>query len=427
MGRESVAKLDHRPEAIAESRGWRRPGDDVRRAAGAYGGRVRPEDYQPPISPWGHTYRLLLMIAISVLAYAPPRGGALWHHLRWWLFADVALGLACYVAVLWRRRHPVAVTAFANLASAVSLTASGPALLALVSMATRRRWREIVPLAALAVAAAIVAELIFTVPGGRRASLIDLAFLVVMVGLIVAWGMYIGSRRELLASWQSRARLAEAEQHAKVREARSAERSRIAREMHDVLAHRISTVNMHAGALVYRDDLTPRQVHEAAVVIADTSRQALTELRGVLGVLREGPGDAEPELPQDAPNDLSALVAENVRTRMRIDYTCGAPLEDAPAWLTRTLYRCLQEGLTNARKHAPAAVVAVVIAGGAGSGVTMCVTNGLAPSRLVAPPESGFGLVGLAERVKLSGGWQSNGLTGDGRYFELRVWLPWEA
>lgn len=386
---------------------------------------MRPEDYQPRITAWGHVYRLLLMLALSAMAWIP-RLDYQFHHVRWWFVTDLAVGLVSYLVVTQRRRFPVTVTTVTNLAGMISFTAAGPGALSLVSLSTRRRWREILPMTLLTLAVAIFAEWVLRVPEVPTPNVFEAGALVALICLMVAVGLYIGSRRELLASWQSRARLAEAEQEAKVREARAAERSRIAREMHDVLAHRISTANMYAGALAYRADLTPDEVQQTATVIADTSRQALTELREVLGVLREGPGDAIPERPQDASVDLVELIEENRASGMRIAYDVEA--DDLPPALARTLYRCLQEGLTNARKHAPSALVRVAVSGSEADGVRLRVCNGLAPRSAVdpAPPESGFGLVGLAERVKLSGGEQSAGVGPDGK-FELTVWLPWQT
>ncbi len=106
--------------------------------------------------------------------------------------------------------------------------------------------------------------------------------------------MYIGSRRELLATLRERANTSEAVQAARVAQARAAERAQIAREMHDVLAHRISLVTMHAGALTYRTDLDADQMRATAEVIQENSHQAMVELREVLGLLRDGPGDSAP-------------------------------------------------------------------------------------------------------------------------------------
>ncbi len=385
---------------------------------------VRPEDYQPTLNWWSHTWRVLLVLIISGVTWAP-RMEYLWENRRWAFAADILIGAMAFAATFAARRtHPVAVATFTNLAGIVSSTAAGPAALALVSLATRRRWREIVPQLVLTVGSAAASEYLLKTPGEPPTTLVDIGFISVAIGLVIAWGMYVGSRRELLASLRLRATLAEAEQHSRVREAQVGERARIAREMHDVLAHRISTVSMHAGALAFRDDLSPEQVRETAQTIQEMSHLALTELREVLGVLRDGPGDADPEPPQATVLDVQELIEENRRSGMRIDVDCDADLADLPPALGRTLYRCVQEALTNARKHAPASRVRIAISGGVGDSIDLRVVNPLSLAA-VAVPESGFGLVGLAERVALHGGKQST-RTAD-RAFELRVWLPWQG
>ena len=150
--------------------------------------------------------------------------------------------------------------------------------------------------------------------------------------------------------------------------------------------------------------------------MTDPRTLSLTELRELLGVLRKGPGDAEPESPQARAVDIDGLVEENRGYGMKLRYTRDVDLEGIPDVLGRTLYRCVQEGLTNARKHAPTAVVRVRVTGDPEEGVNLCVRNGLPPRPAVAmdPPASGFGLVGLAERVELSGGRQSAGVGADG-------------
>ncbi|WAC56190.1 sensor histidine kinase [Gordonia sp. SL306] len=388
---------------------------------------MRPEDYQPPLTWWSHGWRLALMLLITGIAWGS-RVGYQWEHVRWWFAADLAVGIVSYVLVWWRRSHPVAIATLTNLAGILSASSLGPSTLAMVSLSTRRKWREIIPQAVLAVGCGVLAEEFFNVPDVEEPLLVRYGTMLAAIATMIAWGMYIGSRRELLASWRLRATLAEAEQESEVRRARSVERARIAREMHDVLAHRISTVSMHAGALAYRDDLDRRQVRETAQTIQETSHLALTELREVLGVLREGPGDADPEVPQALPEDLDALIEENRAGGMRIEYLCAADLTAIAPARFRTLYRCLQEALTNARKHAPAATVAVRIKGDPDSGVDLLVDNPL-PLRhepTTAPPRSGLGLVGVAERVALSGGRHSAVRTDD-RRFVLHVWLPWQA
>lgn len=365
------------------------------------------------------------MLLVSAAVFST-RAGYLWNEVRWWFFADLALGVASYAAVWWRRRYPVAVTVFTNLAGIVSTTSLGPATLALVSMATRRRWVEIIPLSLLCVVANVVAALFFSTPAEENdPEIVVYAVVVAITAAMVSWGMYIGSRRELLASWRARALASEAEQQAKVQQARSLERARIAREMHDILAHRISAMSMSAGALAYRTDLTGEQVRETARTIQETSHLALTELREVLGVLREGPGDAAPEEPQNTP-DLMALVDEAQRLGMRVDARCEIDVAALSPAIARTLYRCVQEALTNARRHSPNAPVSMHIRGGPDHGVDLLVENPLPLASGSAPPAPGYGLVGLAERVGLHGGRQSATVSDDKRFL-LHVWLPWQS
>lgn len=385
---------------------------------------VQPEDYQPPLTWRSHLWRLALVLTLSGIAWATLVSYQ-WNYARWWFFTDIAMGIASLIAVHWRRKYPVSVAVGTNLATMISATSAGPSMLALVSLSTRRRWREIVPVGVLALTSSILSQ-VWGTPDQPEPGLVDFAALAATICLMIAWGLYLGSRRELLTSWRSRAKLAEAEQEARVQHAKAAERGHIAREMHDVLAHRISTIHMYAAALAYRDDLPPDQVREAAQTIEGLSATALTELREVLGVLREGPGDAAPERPQSSGADIPRLIDEDRGYGMNLDFDSDIDLAALPDGVGRTLYRCVQEGLTNARKHAPATAVTVRISGSESSGVDLVVSNRLPLGEIpVSAPESGFGLVGLAERVELRGGRQSVNVTADER-FVLRVWLPWQ-
>jgi signal transduction histidine kinase len=202
-----------------------------------------------------------------------------------------------------------------------------------------------------------------------------------------------------------------------------AERTRIAREMHDVLAHRISQVSMHAGALAFREDLTPEQVHASAAVIRDKAHEALTDLRGVLGVLRGEDGELT-LAPQPTYADLGELVAEAREGGLTVvlEDRVSSPAE-VPDAAGRTLYRIVQEGITNARKHAPGSTLTVELSGSPEDGLDVVLRNPLGFGS--ATPGSGLGLVGLSERAELRGG----RLEGhrDGATFVLHGWIPWAA
>jgi signal transduction histidine kinase len=263
----------------------------------------------------------------------------------------------------------------------------------------------------------------------RNASFLqNIVWGVVFTVIAILWGMVVRARRQLVVSLRDRAERAESEQQLRVAQARVLERNRIAREMHDVLAHRISLLSLHAGALEIRPDAAPAEVAGAAGVIRASAHQALQDLREVIGVLREEPaGDGDPERPQPTLQEVPALVEESRAAggKVRLDVTVDPG--DVPDLTGRTAYRIVQEGLTNARKHAPGAAVAVAIDGAAGDGLTVSIRNPWPPAgRAVVIPGAGTGLIGLAERAALAGGRLEHGHHGD-REFALTAWLPWPA
>ena len=382
---------------------------------------MQAPDYQPRLGVWSHIWRYAVITVISAMAWWGLAEWQ-WKHDRVWFGIDLALGVAGFVLVAWRRRFPVAVALILNLFSAVSGSVGGPATLALVSLATRRQWREIIPVGLAGLAASIVLVQIDPT-GANDPWQLTTSFVAAIVAVTIGWGMYIGSRRELLARLRERAETTESEQAARLAQARTAERTRIAREMHDVLAHRISMVTTYAGALSYRDDLTPEQVRETAGIIQENSHQALVELRQVLGVLREDSGDADPERPQPSAVDLPGLVEDARESGMNVTADLG-PVDSIPDLLGRTAYRVVQEGLTNARKHAPDTLVTVGLEGGPDDGLTIAVRNPIRLGTSLDVPTSGLGLMGLSERATLAGGRLRHGITAD-REYALTVWLPW--
>jgi signal transduction histidine kinase len=235
---------------------------------------------------------------------------------------------------------------------------------------------------------------------------------------LVAAGMILRSNRRLMASLKDRAVQAEEGQRMRVEEARHLERERIAREMHDVLAHRISLLAVHAGALEFRPDASPQE-KQAAGVIRESAHEALEDLRAVIGMLRTDERDAE--RPQPTLAGLPELIEESRRAGARVTVT-GADTAQAPDRIGRHAYRIVQEGLTNARKHAPAAKVEVTLSTDQGE-LCLEVRNRLTVSSAPAIPGAGAGIIGLRERVALLGGRLEAGPTPDGD-FRLTAWLP---
>lgn len=402
---------------------------------------------------WGETWRLAAALAFSTIIF----GGMLVETeaarlelAESRLALDAVVGLVCFGLVLLRRRWPTTVALLVCAAATVSVLAVGPVTLAVVSLATHRRWWRIVVVGVVYIASGWLYEQIypsddsvgwtFALGGGT-----------VLYSLMVWVGAYIGLRREYLAGLHERIETAEREQASRVAQARSNERARIAREMHDVLAHRMSLVAMHAGALAYRTDLPREQVAETAALVRDSAHEALGELREVLGVLRgldgpapddDGAGTGAPERPQPTLADLPALAraTTDAGTPVRLVDRTTDP-ERLPTAASRTAYRIVQEALTNVRKHAPELPASVVLRGAPGQGVWITVTNPTAlaevgeprsdaprrpgPEALATVPPSGLGLLGLTERAELAGGTLTARAV-DGR-FTLRAWLPWAS
>ncbi|HET6154180.1 MAG TPA: histidine kinase [Marmoricola sp.] len=378
--------------------------------------------YNPPLTRWGHVWRTAASVTISGLAWGDIAVHQ-WQRSPGLLWLDLAGGVVATGLMFYRRRWPFQVALIVALLGFFSVSSAGPAVVTLISLATRRRYVEI---AAVGVAG-IVAGQVFSAyepdPSGGT-PLLTFTFSVLVTIALSILGLYLGSRRELLWTLRLRAAQAESEQELRVDQARSAERERIAREMHDVLAHRISLVTMHAGALAYRTDLPPEQIRETAQIIQAKAHEALADLRQVLGVLRspDGVGDR----PQPTYGDLDTLIAEAAGGGMVIDLASDLPYGlQPPDQVGRTAYRVVQEALTNARKHAVGAHVAVAITGNPEDGLTVVVRNANRVGALGMPvtPGSGLGLIGLRERAELAGGSLTVVRTEDA--FSLRCWLPW--
>jgi signal transduction histidine kinase len=383
---------------------------------------VGPDLTPPPLARWQWTWRIAAAVFVSLATWGGVIGGE-WSHARWLFWIDLAFGLSAFIVYRFHRRWTVAVAFLTILLGALSAAAAGPGVLAFISMSTRRRWREIVSLGPLNVVAWLVDG--YVTPGNSDQWYVDTIFIIFATGISAAIGLYIGARRELLATLRDRADRAEREQAMRVAQARTNERSRIAREMHDVLAHRISLVAMHAGALSYRTDLSPREIATAADVIQQNAHQALTDLREILGVLRDAPTPDLGERPLPTLEDLQALIEDERRAGARIRLSSTVAIDAVPASIGRSAFRMVQESLTNARKHAPDTTVDVLLEGEAGGSLRIEVRNPLRVGAVpTAVPGSGLGLIGLSERADLSGGGLEHFTTARGD-FVLRAWLPW--
>ncbi|WP_315987588.1 sensor histidine kinase [Actinomadura sp. HBU206391] len=354
--------------------------------------------------------------------------------LGWWidrppgplLALDLVAGALSWLLtplMLWR---PVATTAVLAVLAAVSPAATPPATIGALQVARRRRFP-------VAIAVAVAGLAAHAVQGAWRSNGgVSYGWWLVLVtigyGALLGWGAWAQAREALIRSLHDRARRAEAEQGRRVAEARMLERRKIAREMHDVLAHRLSLLATFAGAMEYRPDSSPEQLSRAAGVVRDGVHQALDELREVISLLRDDdPPHGDGIRPQPVLADVPRLVEESrdAGTEVLLREAVDEPAE-APPSVARTAYRVIQEGLTNARKHAAGQPVQVALRGGPGAGLEIDVRNALTPER-AAPPgwSGGAGLVGLTERVHLAGGRLDHQAVGG--EFRLHASIPWPA
>lgn len=360
-----------------------------------------------------------------------------------WLVAfGVALGIAASVTLVWRHERPELVTGL-TLIPPVLAAPSLSALIALAALAASRRertlWFGTAGVFAVtvwtmwldtrrSVPASLLQEMFGARPEGPRVDIPIIAvvlFAALLAGIPLAVGLLRGARREL-------ARGAHTEQNLRDEVARRDERTRIAREMHDVLGHRLSQLSLQAGALE-AGSARSGDTTEAARTVRTTSRAALDDLRQVIGVLREGQGFGAAEEPERAPvrpqptlADLPELISSSRQSGIAVNAT--VLLDDAstaPAQLGTAAYRIVQESLTNVLRHAPGSAADVTVRGGPGSGLHVDVVNQLPAGPAEPSPGSGAGLTGIAERVSALEGTLSTGPTEQGT-FAVAAWLPWE-
>jgi len=337
---------------------------------------------------------------------------------------DIAFGAVVCLSLWVRREHPIGVAVGAIAISSFSAFAGGAALIAIFNVAVRSSRRALLGIVGTALISMAITPLLYPSPGRWVAQFL---FGVLLLAVAIGWGLFARARRELVYSLRERAERLESEQRLRVDQAREAERRRIAREMHDVLAHRLSLLSVHAGALEFRPDASPEEVSEAAGVIRSTAQTALEELRTVIGVLRDEGEEGVVQPPQPTLAELPALIDESRAAGMHIRLNMGdARAEQLPAGAGRTAYRVVQEGLTNARKHAPGAAVDVTISTDDDLLLVGVVNKHSVTGPTGAQSGSGAGLVGLAERVSLAGGELEYGADENGD-FVLRARIPCSA
>ncbi|WP_455713617.1 sensor histidine kinase [Streptomyces tubercidicus] len=361
-----------------------------------------------------------ILVALGVLGYALPAilfiSVPVDHPLGLSGPAYFALSALTGLALVVRRRWPAGLCVAVILLIPTDICVQALPVV-LYSLAKYGRSRRTLAVLSVVATLASAAQALFT--GQGEPTVVDLVFRLPNVGFFtvvpVLAGMYVGARRTVVSNLREKAERLEREQHLLASQTRMEERARIAREMHDVVAHRVSLMIIHSGALEVgmADGGHTGQVR----LIGEIGRQALDELRQVLGVLRVDEGEeSAPRAPQPTLTDLSRLVDESRAAGMRVELTTSGTFRPLDATAERTAYRLVQEALTNVHKHAGGAATHVRLRSVPGE-LHLTVDNEVpgAPST-ARLPSGGHGLVGLRERVTVLGGAFEAGPRPDGGF-----------
>jgi signal transduction histidine kinase len=360
-----------------------------------------------------------------------------WHHLGS-RAENMAFLLAVCAPLVWRRRHPVAVCVVflvvqlawhIELYSTVDWSPGSGAPLAapFIAGAVAFFWLGRRGKLALSEAVALLffCYLLTQVAlFGRVGAVAGSAGmeLICLVALLI--GRALGRREQDIGVLRDRAAQLERERELEAERAVLEERARIARELHDVIAHAVSVIVVQASA--ERRLLGPEQdsTLDTLDTIERAGREALTELRGLLGVLR-APADADRLTPQPGLEALHTLLEEVRSAGQTVSVNVEGEPVALPAGVDLAAYRIVQEALTNARRHAAGSHAAVTLRWRRGELGIEVVDDGPGPAQAGDPP--GHGLIGLRERAALYGGGVETGAAGPEGGFRLRARLPIEA
>jgi len=353
---------------------------------------------------------LLVLVGASTTTSQEPTGGA----------ATAAVGVLLLLPLAWRRSAPVPAAAVVLVAGLLELAvspkfmAANVGVLAMVyALAAYAPWRASRAGLLLGLLGAVLATLRYfagsSLSSGLSAgSIPELAFSCGAIGALVLASWALGDLRRVrlrqVADLEERARLLEQERDQERLLAAAGERARIAREMHDVVAHSLSVVIAQADGGRYAARADPGAATGALDAIAVTGRQALSDMRGLLGVLRDG--DAQAYAPQPDVTAVEALVEEVRVSGVDVDLLVDGTPRGLPAGAQLVAYRVVQESLTNVLKHAgPACRVWVRLHWREDCLEVQVADDGRGAAAVHADGDgAGQGLSGMRERVRLHGG-----------------------
>lgn len=344
---------------------------------------------------------------------------------------SLSLGVACTLALWWRRRCAVPMATVLIVLSVFFGVVAGPSLVALFTVAGYRSLRSTVAVTVLALATVPLQTLVGTPLSGDD-RLIGIALLCAVILLAVGWALALKSRRELVDSLRKRAALLVRERALMDDQVRLAEREVIAGTLHDSLAHQLTLISMTAGTLRYRRDELPEELSDLVESLQDQSTTALDGLRAALTDLRalHTPEDADTV---HAANDLSGSIralVQDVRTAgQQVEFSSDVD-PGLSAGLASITFRAVREFLTNARKHSPGASVVLSVQANPREGVLVTCSNPCTPSyRHIGADGPGTGLSGIADRVRCYGGRIRTSRTAEDfpATFTVRFGAPWQV
>ncbi|NBE95307.1 MULTISPECIES: sensor histidine kinase [unclassified Nonomuraea] len=349
------------------------------------------------------------------------------HLPRYPVALLVSAGLCLpYVA---RRNHPVASFAAMALVSLAQVVlgvlptwANAMLLAGLYTVATGRDRRVSITAAAVVELGAVLAALRW---GGRPLEVaFQLSAATVFIVSVWMWGHTIGTRRAYVAGLRERAEHLERDRDNQARIAAAAERARIAREMHDIVSHSLSLIVVQANGAAHCLHSRPDSAHQALTAISDIGQNALTEMRHMLEVLRDGPPERGPYAPRPGLAQLERLVEDVRSAGLPVELTVHGEPRELPDGVDLAAYRIVQEALTNTRKHAgPQVSTARVSLRYGEDALDLRVSDDGRGAGAQAGRSGGHGLVGIRERVAAYGGSVRCG-PADGGGFEVVAALP---
>lgn len=352
----------------------------------------------------------LITVGPAVGLHRPHQPGAVRGGSQLALALSLQVALCAPLAL--RRRYPnqvygvIVAVALVQLVLGVRLAGDAALLVALYTVAVSRDRRSAWVAAGVAEVGVVLATLRWA-PGGSVIG--SLLFLTGMVTAAVSLGISVGTRRAYLAALEDRAQRLERERDQQARIAAAAERARIARELHDVVAHSLAVMVTLADAAGFAADTDPERAAEAVRQVSVTGREALSEMRRLVGVLRDD-SDAVERAPQPGLAQLDDLIAAVRAAGPPVDLVRSGEERGLPTGVEIAVYRIVQEALTNTLKHGREVHQVRVEVDCSADAVRVRVRDDGAaagPAELGSTghgPVGGHGLVGMRERAALYGG-----------------------